>query len=234
MADAETTPKAAEKPAETTPAPAAPETDPYAGLSVEERAAAEAIDRDWKAATPAQRIRWAQEINSALTRKQAEEAAKQQAPPTPKAEEAEPESDVAALKREFNELKAELKAERESARQKREVDQFFSMVDDEIGKVEDLKNKPRLKQLVRNAAAGESVLTKVSDVRALVKRLADGVLEDMRDEREAYAAAKKNSRETGGEGRGGRGAAAEKINIAPGDLSGGKLAKAAKAALLGR
>ena len=77
-------------------------------------------------------------------------------------------------------------------------------------------------------------MTKVTDVRALVRRLTADVLEDTRDEREAYAAAKKVTRDSGGEGRGGRGAAAEKIDIKPGDLSRGNLAKLAKAKLLGR
>lgn len=232
MADAATTPETNPKPAENAPPPA---PDPYAGLSADDRTRAEAIDKSWKEATPAQRIAWAMEINESLTRKQAEAAAKKNAPPPPAREEdaAEPESELAGLKREFAELKAQLKAEAESKQRQRQLEEFFSSVDDEIDKSEELKGKTKLRQLVRNAAAGESAMTKVTDVRALVRRLTADVLEDTRDEREAYAAAKKVTRDSGGEGRGGRGAAAEKITIKPGDLSNGTLAREAIKRYLG-
>lgn len=234
MAETANAPETTPKPAENAPPPAAP--DPYAGMSAEDRAAAVAIDESWKNASPAQRIVWAREINESLTRKQAEAAAKRDTPPAPAKEEeaGEPESELAVLKREFSELKASLRAEAETKKQQQQVEEFFAMVDDEIGRVEELKGKPKLRMMIRNAAAGKSVTTKVADVRAMVKGMADELLEETREEREAWVAAKKNVRDSGGEGRGGRGAAAEKIDIKPGDLSRGNLAKLAKAKLLGR
>lgn len=214
--------KAEEKPKAETP-------DPYADLTPDERAAAQSLDEAWAKSSHKERLRM-HELALEKARELSEKRSKPADDKPKAAVEDDGDEDRPVTRAEFKKLERELAARDQREKDERDRKEFFTLVDEAIAANPDLKETPKLRKLVRSAAVGEAVTTRPADVKAMVRRLAEEAVEDLRSQRETYVAGKdKSRRETAGETRGGGVPPTEKPEVKPTDLEDGTLKARARA-----